>query len=516
MGSLEHIRYLLDEAWTHSVIKNSDGTEVTDARKEEVLSLAVQLVKDHARLFPRRLRKVSSCNWDKQIGFLRQSIPKGVQLEIFRMLPPAQRMKSLTGDNWLQLAAHPEATNMRFLETLRNKMPAEEWFGPSYVYRQLLQRCRTLKNLEIPPLGQSSFAWAVQEKRNHDSRIFANKGQGEVAWEENSLPRGLVPLENFIIEEHLKPLTDEIDDVAFAFSQTLANITVRISGIDTEMRWIRFGRGWMDLPNLTRLEIQANFARLDLHPELLSHCPNVTCVRLSDRTYGYRCQDIVPCQAAHLAHVETLTLTGWSALTFHQATLHSASKLTKLEVTMELDGEDGCFIPPPSELKWSYGIEDDSRVGTEFQEPTAILRPRWTWDWYLPCLTDLQLTSEFAYCIHRASIWGDPTSPPAKIVVPSLLQLCLRGRWIMNDAYMLDFMTGTFPNVEDWVMDGWEDTKLRGLIALLRTRQPVSHYKNVYTSLALPSTQEVEEFAVLKESGGTGDAVGSLSDGVLL
>ncbi|KAH7038647.1 hypothetical protein BKA57DRAFT_473822 [Linnemannia elongata] len=534
MGSLEHIRYLLDEAWTHPVIKNSDGTEVTDARKEEVLSLAVQLVKDHARLFPRRLRKVSSCNWDKQIGFLRQSIPKDVQLEIFRMLPPVQRMKSLTGDNWLQLTAHPEATDLRFLETLRNKIPAEEWFGPSYDYRQLLQRCRTLKNLEIPPLGQGSFAWAVQEKRNYDSRIFANKGQGEVAWEENSLPRGLVPLENFIIEEHLKPLTDEVDDVAFAFSQTLANITVRISGIDTEMRWIRFGRGWMDLPKLTRLEIQANFARLDLHPELLSHCPNVTCVRLSDRTYGYRCQDIVPSQAAHLAHVETLTLTGWSALTFHQATLYSASKLTKLEVTMELDGEDGCFIPPPSELKWSYGIEDDSRVGTEFQEPPAILRPRWTWDWYLPCLTDLQLTSEFAYCIQfqflpgcpslrslsldihsvdndslimipedlvAPSIWGDPTSPPAKIVVPSLRRLCLRGRWIMNDAYMLDFMTGMFPNVEDWVLDGWEDITLRGLIAVLRTQQPANHYRNVYTSLALPSKQEVEEFAMLKESG---------------
>lgn len=540
MESLEQIRYLLDEVWTHPAIRNSDGAEETDGRKEEVLSLAVQLVRDHVRLFPRRLRMVSSCNRDKRTGLSRQTIPKDVQLEIFRMLPPVQRMKSLTVDNWMQIAAHPEATDLRFLETLRNTIPAQQWFGSSYDYRKLLQRCRALKNLAIPPVGQGSFAWAVQEKRDQESKTITNKGQRMVTWEEDPLSHGLVPLENFTIEEQLKPLTDEVDDVAFAFSQTLATITVTTSGIDTEMRWIQFGRGWVDLPMLTRLEIRANFARLDLHPELLSHCPNVTYVRLSDRTYGYRCQDIVPCKTAHLAHVETLTLTGWSALTFHQATLHSASKLIKLEVTLELDSEDGCFIPPPGELKWSYGIEDDSRVGTEFQEPPAILRPRWTWDWYLPCLTDLELTSEFAYCIQfqflpgcpslrslsldmhsvdndslimipedlvAPSIWGDPTSPPARIVVPSLRRLCLRGRWIMDDAYMLDFMTGMFPNVEDWVLDGWEDITLRGLIAVLRTQQPANHYQNVYTSLALPSNQEVEEFGMMKESSVTGDAV---------
>ncbi|KAF9129508.1 hypothetical protein BGX30_013920 [Mortierella sp. GBA39] len=130
------------------------------------------------------------------------------------------------------------------------------------------------------------------------------------------------------------------------------------------MRWIQLGRGYMDLPMLTRLEIQANSACLDFHPELLSCCPNVTCESLSKRTYGYRWHDIVRCQTAHFAHVETLVLTGWSALTFHQATSHTASKLTKLEVILELDTEDGCFITPPSELKWSYGIEDDSRVRT--------------------------------------------------------------------------------------------------------------------------------------------------------
>ena len=63
---------------------------------------------------------------------------------------------------------------------------------------------------------------------------------------------------------------------------------------------------------------------------------------------------------------------------------------------------------------------------------------------------------------------------------------------------MLDSMTGMFPNVEDWVLDGWEDITLPGLIAVLRTQQPADHYKNMYTWLALPSKQEVEEFGMLK------------------
>ncbi|KAG0309197.1 hypothetical protein BGZ97_013135 [Linnemannia gamsii] len=533
MESLEHIRYLMDELWTHPVIRNSNTAAETDARKEEVLSIAVQMVKDHVRLFPRRLRMFSSCNRDKRLSIFGQAIPKSVQLEIFRMLPPLQRMRSLTGDAWIQLAAHPEATDLQYLHTLSSYITADQWFGSSYDYRQLLQRCRTLKNLDIPTLGQGSFAWAVQEKRDLNSRIISNKGQGAGLWEEEIRSHGLVPLENFTISEHHEPLTDEVDDVAFAFSKTLATITVITSGTGTELRWIQFGQGWVDLPMLTRLEINAHFARLDLHPEMLSHCPNVTFVRLADRTYGYRCQDIVPCQAAHLANAETLLLVGWSALTFHHATLHSARKLTKLVIALEIDAEDGCFIPPPAELKWSYGIEDDIRSGTEFQDPPAIVRPRWTWDWYMPCLTDLQLTSEFAYYFQfqllpgcpslrsllldmhsvdndslimipedlvAPSVKGDPSSPPTRIVVSSLRRLCLRGRWIMSDAYMLEFLTGMFPNTEDWILDGWEDITLQGLIAVLRTQQPANHYQNVYTSLALPTKKEEEDLGMLLES----------------
>ncbi|KAG9069585.1 hypothetical protein KI688_010489 [Linnemannia hyalina] len=179
--------------------------------------------------------------------------PRMLNWKSFGCYPPVQKMKSLTGDNWMQVAAHPEATDLQYLETLRISIPTEKWFGSSYDCRQLLQRCRALKNLDILPLGQSSFAWAVQEKRDHEGRIIANKGQGVVAWEEDPLPHSLVPLKNFTIEVQQKPLMDEVDDVAFAFSQTPAAITVTTTGTDTKMRWIQSNSdkdGWIFLCGL--------------------------------------------------------------------------------------------------------------------------------------------------------------------------------------------------------------------------------------------------------------------------
>ncbi|KAG0268810.1 hypothetical protein BGZ95_002299 [Linnemannia exigua] len=541
MESLEHIRFLLDEVWTHPVITNSDTAAETLARKDEVLQSIIRFVQNHTRLFPKRLRMVSSCNRDRRAAKSSLALPQHTQLTIFQLLPPAQRLVSLTENNWMQLMAHPESTDLRYLRTLRHNGPPEAWFDQRYDYRLLLQRCRALRDLHVAAMGQGSFAWAVQEKRSMESLeadigVNFHKRHGTVGWKDKSLPDyqqyGLVPLRTFTISEHLQPLTDEIDDVAFAFSSTLTRITASTLGDSIEGHWIHIGRGWVDLPILTLLDIQIYSSRLIIHPELLTHCPSLSYVKLADRTYGYRCQDIVPCQAAQLPNLKTLTLVGWSALTFHHATLHSTSTLIKLNITMDIDADEGCFIPPPAELKWSYGIEDDSRLGTEFQDPPPISRPRWTWDWYLPHLCSLRLTAEFAYhfqfqmlpgCpslnflsldIHSIdndslimieedllarSIRGDPTSPLVRIAVPTLRHLNLRGRWIMNDGYMFYLMSHMFPNVEDWVLDGWEDITLRGLVGVLRN-QPNNRYHSVYTSLALPTEAEKEELGIVLDT----------------
>ncbi|KAF9901396.1 hypothetical protein EC991_006216 [Linnemannia zychae] len=538
MESLEQIRLLLDEVWTHPVIANSASAAETRTRMDDVLRIAVQLVRRHTRLFPRRLKMVSSCNRDKRVGKSGLALPEHIQLMIFLLLPPARRLTTLTEDNWMQLMAHPESTDLRYLKTLRCTLPPETWFGPRYDYRLLLQRCRALRDLQILSMGQGSFSWAVEEKRSIESLGVdignnSRKGHEAVQWKED--PRaayrqyGLVPLETFFISELLLPLTDEIDDVAFAFSRTLINITVTTLGDSTEGRWLHIGRGWVDLPMLTCLDIQISSARLVIHPDLLTHCPSLTHVKLTDRTYGYHCQDIVPCQPAQLGNLMALNLVGWSALTFHHATLHSAINLSMLKITMDIDPDEGCFIPPPAELKWSYGIEDNVRIGTEYEDPPPIPRPRWTWNWYLPNLHSLELTAEFAYYFQfqllpgcpslmslsldmhsidndslimieedlvAPSVRDDPTSPTIRIEVPTLRYLNLRGRWIMNDAYMLDLMSGMFPNVEDWVLDGWEDITLRGLVNVLRT-QPNNRYRSVYTSLPLPSEAEKEELGIV-------------------
>ncbi|KAF9079318.1 hypothetical protein BGX23_004395, partial [Mortierella sp. AD031] len=103
---------------------------------------------------------------------------------------------------------------------------------------------------------------------------------------------GLIPLAYASITEGNTPFKDEIDDVAFAFSQTLLHLTVLAStSLRNPTRRIHIGQGWVDLPLLTHLTLDADRARLMIDSQLLLHCPNVESVVLSDKTIVYHCQD---------------------------------------------------------------------------------------------------------------------------------------------------------------------------------------------------------------------------------
>ncbi|KAG0210525.1 hypothetical protein BGX33_004842 [Mortierella sp. NVP41] len=531
MEKLENISFLLDENWSFS-------NAATSVRKDETLRSMVRLVKDHVRLFPGRLKTM---NWyDRGIpaGMMGQSIPEEVQLEILRALPPVQRLGSLTADNWMKLAAHPETTELRYLERIHTDMPADRWFGSHYDYRQLLQRCRGLYSLKIPALGQGSFNWAVQEKRSMESldkdNILNNSCSGSgLLSDDGSRPAhleyGLVPLSEVALREYRTPFTDEIDDIAFAFSNTLTIFQVTTSkGLSDLPRTFHIGQGWVDLPKLTRLEINVGLSQLMVHPDLLGHCPNVINLRLADGIYDYSCQDIMPCSPASLANLEDIYLRGWSALTFHPDTLHSTTKLIRLILFTAVDDDDVYYIPPLNELNWSYGLMDNSFDGTEFQNPPAIFRPRWTWDWHLPHLKTLRLSSEFAYhfrfemllgcpvlewlslnirssdaygrtiCqddMFGSSIKGDISSPQRRIISATLLELAMYGRWIMDDDRMHDFLSVMAPNLEVLVMDQWEGMTLGGLVRMVRTLPNTC--KAVHTSLPQPSDESMKQLGML-------------------
>ncbi|KAG0210523.1 hypothetical protein BGX33_004840 [Mortierella sp. NVP41] len=329
------------------------------------------------------------------------------------------------------------------------------YLGDAMINQQVLPRCRSLKELRVQSLGQGNFDWAVQEK-NEVERL----GQG-------------------LVDSH--------------------------------------GLGWIDLPALTSLDLRTPRHRLEMDELLLSHCPNVTNVKVADETSEYSCQAIVPCLTAHLPQLKVLSLRGWSALTFHPATLHSTTDLRFLRLAMKRT--DCCFIPPVDELNRSYGLEDDLQVA-----PPSIVRPQWTWDWYLPQLTDLQLTSEFAYLFQfkmlqrcsaledlrlkmrtndgdhtrqltEADLFVSGASSQERIVAPALRNLDMVGHWVIENPVILSQFLGLmFPVLGRLVIRGWEGVTVGSLVKVLRTT--ASHISIVGMDLAEPTMGEMVDLRI--------------------
>lgn len=459
----------------------------------------------------------------------------------------------------MHFAAKPLVTDLEHVGYINNLTPVDLWFDMVRPHRQFLQSCRSLKQLHMVSLGQGAFNWAAQEKRDMESKpgrisrhVMPYSLQGpRPAYAEH----GLVPLEVIHFFGHAESHTDELNDVAFAFSQTLVSIDFHSAGLGTlfPSRPIHFGQGWSTLPRLKRLALIAEEdGRIVVDRALFTHCPNATYVEMEDRTEEYRCQDIVPCLPAGLPNLGTLWLIGWSALTFHPATLSSSSRLTNLKLSTTRRGirELICFIPPVEELNRSYGLigyvdptveADESVVAGGGQlDPMMITRPHWSWDWHLPHLCALHLTSEFAYrfefkmlmgcpglkhlilnmlteekqhprVITQADLFAPSSSSSSntdsdndhqstRIVAGKVSNLRMSGLWIMDDAVLDEFLTFMFPRLRSFRENGWGGITLRGLVRTIRPR--VEAFTLLTLSLPQPSSEEeMEELGLYPKDG---------------
>lgn len=144
---------------------------------------------------------------------------------------------------------------------------------------------------------------------------------------------------------------DEINDLAFAFSQTLESFAIRRSTQATfSLASLPFGHGWVDLPHLTYINFEGYWDRVKIDQDFFIHCPNIKDLQIVDNTTQYLLQDIgPPCRPAQLARLETLHLRGWVALTFHPDTLHSTKYLWQLQLRMDLEEDPMTYFIPPVE-----------------------------------------------------------------------------------------------------------------------------------------------------------------------
>ncbi|KAG0072259.1 hypothetical protein BGZ89_007318 [Linnemannia elongata] len=180
-------------------------------------------------------------------------IPQSILQEIAGILPELRRPTSIaTTNSVLQLMAHVEDTDVSRLEELDT---ASSTFSIDVIenfnfHQNVLPRCRSLRWLRIGLRGAGNFQWAVDEKR----RIVEQGGQDttlsrdrsdhlEEAKEAQNLRRSsssqpqswgkeLVPLEDLtIFGLYGQDITDDINNAAFAFSQSLNGIGVTTSSL---------------------------------------------------------------------------------------------------------------------------------------------------------------------------------------------------------------------------------------------------------------------------------------------
>lgn len=560
MRSLRRIRFYMDEVFDYDGEEEEyDPEDVRGSGKKDqnvAMQALVQFVVEHMRLFKGCLKVVTFSPSCQDNGFfVESSVPWETQLSIFRLLPALQKPKWLRSDSWMQFATKPLVTDLEHVGYINNLTPVDLWFDMVRPHRQFLQSCRSLKQLHMVSLGQGSFNWAAQEKRDLETmheRISRHVTSSSLQGPQTAyLEHGPVPLEVVHLFEHAEPHTDELNDIAFAFSQTLVSIEFHSASLGTldPSRSIHFGQGWVTLPRLKRLALIAeDDGRIVVDRALLTHCPKATYVEMDDRTEEYRCQDIVPCLPADLPNLGTLRLKGWSALTFHPATLSSSTRLAtlKLSTVRREIGESICFIPPVEELNRSYGIACSVEPTEEADEAMAagggqsdpmmeITRPYWSWDWHLPHLRALHLTSEFAYrfefrmlmgcpglkylilnmlteekqhprVITRADLFPPSSSSPSntdsdnghqfrRIVAERVSNLRMSGLWIMDDTVLDEFLTFMFPRLRFFSENGWGGITVRGFARTIRPR--VQAFSRLTLSLPQPSSaEEMEELGL--------------------
>jgi hypothetical protein len=287
LGRLEKIIFCIDEVYA---LYGGSIDEPSSKRRDSVMNSIIQFVKDHTTIFPGCLKTVAIVG-SKLWPIGNPGDVNDVLTQIYRILPALSPPRVINKENWTRLMAHPLTTDLNHVQDFT--ATKVQWREYSFDYPQILQRCRSLKKLRISALGKGSFEWAVQEKRmlGLDSS------------------RGLAPLEYVLIESYTMS-TNEIDDIAFAFSNTLQSIIVNEEIQPGPHPTIRIGKGWVDLPLLTNLRLNIYRNRLSVDEMILSHCPNLIHIELSDHPNEYSCQDIVPTLPADLRRLVELKLQG--------------------------------------------------------------------------------------------------------------------------------------------------------------------------------------------------------------
>ncbi|KAF9922113.1 hypothetical protein FBU30_007802 [Linnemannia zychae] len=399
LKSLVNVRFLLDRELQNKARPYLKPEEELILRKQDDkriqdLETMILFVQEHRRIHPNVLN-MARC---ESVATFQEYCPEEFFSRLIQSLPPLRQPKFLDKSNWLQFITYFQDTDLSRVNTIT--IPSSTMTSlPNFTIQDpFLQRCRSLQSLDIASWDENLFQWAVEEQRIYTDTI-AKGGAPQ---------QSLVPIKHLEILYPKTVFGQQINDVLFGFRRTLESIKIQDmweSSTNTiaQHDFILGGSSqcW-SLPQLRDLEITFfQKQRLNVHPELLSHCPQLIHVNLSDLLEEYRLEEIDYWAPASLPDLETLYLEGTPTISFHPNTLHTTPKLRELSLEMfSSNFLDSAFIPPLEELA---SADESARRANEAvsslnpSAPTPRSRPVWTWDWDLPNLVHLSLKAEFAY-----------------------------------------------------------------------------------------------------------------------
>ncbi|KAK3824166.1 MAG: hypothetical protein JOS17DRAFT_752129 [Linnemannia elongata] len=380
--------------------------------------------------------------------------PIEYQVRLFQSLPPLVSPRTLNLDNWIQFSARVSETDVSLVKNIALIGAPVRTYDLDRLMQQeaILQRCRSLEQIALPTSREDIFKWAVQERKDFEDATAVAHGARAVVASQQRLP--LVPLQDYRVEFNRSSSGRQASDVLYAFGNTLRTINISFrtywmpghapAGSDALLSDFKLGgffdnncdhdddvssgsnsnsrraitlSPWLHLPRLEVINIITRESFLKLHPSLVARSPNLKDISLEDRRSRYSFSDVAYWEPGQCPDMVRISLTGTPAISFHPDTLKSTPKLWLLELMMPFtDGYS--YIPDPEDFE-HYDEED--ALGDEYDNTSTLSssyplvptfqrrQPIWTWDWDLPHLTHLSLTSEFAYRFEFRMLNGTPS-----------------------------------------------------------------------------------------------------------
>lgn len=357
------------------------------AQRTRDLEAAVEFVRHHTVLFRGTLKKVMCPTNYALGGMVGQSCPPHILSQMLGLLPGLDRPTRLVNRNWKQFIADREQTILEHVTLIDVWEHGEPWYADLKA-KPFLHRCTALKFFNMVSLGPDSFKWALK-------------------MDAAAVP----PLERVAIRAAQEPFGSEVDDIGKAFGGTLQMLFVEGHGPQpfgqstfsnpTNNQIVRAGYGWK-MPALYWLSVKMVSERLDIGPNLMSSCPSLRSLMLTDWLRIYDLREIRQALPACVPDLTQLYLAGTPALTFNPDTLHSTKKLTTL-VLGAPSALDRIFTPSVHAVSQEHAF-----VTEEVVIRNNISRPRWTWDWDLPNLVTLHLSIEFSLPFQFRLLQGTP------------------------------------------------------------------------------------------------------------